>query len=416
MRGLYSFLIAIFQLILPLIGKFSKKLSLFAKGRKEVFSNLQRTFPVPKSVYWLHCASLGEYEQAVPVIQAIKKYDTDSFILVTFFSPSGYEAKKNSKLADQLSYLPIDTEQNAKRFISLINPKIAIFVKYEIWPNYFSVLEKKQIPIVLISAVFRKNQIYFKKYGSFFKSVLLKTTHIFTQDQETLGVLFSNGIKQVSKAGDTRFDRVALQIEMDNEVGFLEHFVNNRSCLVIGSSWKEDETVFIKSINQAPKDVCFIIAPHEIKPETIQRLKNLLNVPTITYSDQLNPQELKDYQVYILDTIGYLSKAYYYGDMAYVGGGMGTAGLHNILEPATFGIPIIIGKNFEKFHEAKKLQKLGGLFSITNSEEFANIFSKLITNTKFRNQTGMIAGHFVNSNTGATSKIMKYITDLDKRK
>ncbi|UZO81018.1 3-deoxy-D-manno-octulosonic acid transferase [Aquimarina sp. ERC-38] len=413
MRSLYSLFSTIFQLLLPFIGLFSQKLKLFANGRKEVFSTLQTIFPISKPVFWFHCASLGEYEQAVPVIQAIKKKYTNSFVIITFFSPSGYEAKKNSKLADHIAYLPIDTKKNAKRFINLVKPEIAVFVKYEVWPNYFSVLKTRKIPILLISAVFRKDHIYFKKYGGFLKDSLSKATHIFTQDIESKDMLLANNVTQVIHVGDTRFDRVALQLEMNNKVDFLEKFVNNRFCIVIGSSWKEDEVIFMNTINRTSENICFIIAPHEIKPETIQRIKNTIQIPTITYSEQTNLEQLKDYKVFILDTIGYLSKAYYYADIAYVGGGMGTAGLHNILEPATFGIPIIIGKNFEKFHEAKQLRKLGGLFSVTTAEEFMEIIKKLTIDVKFRNQTGMIAGHFVNSNTGATSIIMNYIADVN---
>ena len=233
------------------------------------------------------------------------------------------------------------------------------------------------------------------------RNTLRSVKHFFVQDQISKELLETINFSNVTLSGDTRFDRVSHQIEMDNEVDFITQFVDKRLCIVIGSSWSEDENVFINYINTAPDNVCFIIAPHEIKSQGIQSLVKKLEKKTVLYSEREGKQ-LNTYQVFIANTIGYLSRIYSYADIAYVGGGMGTSGLHNILEPATFGVPVIIGKNFDNFREAKQLQKLAGLFSVTTAEEFNQIMSKLVQNKTFREQTGMISGHFINSNTGAT--------------
>ncbi|WP_298317858.1 glycosyltransferase N-terminal domain-containing protein [uncultured Aquimarina sp.] len=414
MNFLYNLLISAFNALLPIIGLISPKLTLFAKGRRTVFEVLAKSIDKEDKVIWFHCASLGEYEQGVPVMEEVKKKYPTHILLVTFFSPSGYEVKKNSTLADVIVYLPIDTKANASRFVKLVNPRLAIFVKYEFWPNYLKKLKSNDIPIAIISATFRKDQAFFKWYGGFMRSALKTVDHFFVQDTTSQQLLNQVGFDNVTISGDTRFDRVSHQIEMDNQVDFISEFIGDRLCIVIGSSWSEDEEVFIDFVNQASDDLCFIIAPHEIKENGVQALKKKLKHKTVLFSEK-EGKKMSEYQVFIMNTIGYLSRVYSYGDIAYVGGAMGTSGLHNILEPATFGIPIIIGKNFEKFREAKQLQKLAGLFSVANATEFTNILNKLIDNEKFRQQTGMISGHFINSNTGATNRIVKYLIEkIDK--
>ncbi|WP_062056286.1 3-deoxy-D-manno-octulosonic acid transferase [Aquimarina longa] len=410
---LYTFFIALFNQILPIIGVLSPKLKLFVNGRKTVFHTLEEHFSIPDRVLWFHCASLGEYEQGVPVMEALKQKYPNHKLLVTFFSPSGYEAKKNSALADVIVYLPMDTKGNAKRFITLVKPEIAVFVKYEFWPNYLQILYAKAIPTVFISTTFRKDQVFFKWYGGFMRKALRAIDHFFVQDTVSKELIEKLGYSKVTVSGDTRFDRVSHQIEMDNHVDFISEFVNERLCVVMGSSWVEDEEVFIDFINSASDQVCFIIAPHEIKDSTTHTLKQKIKKNTVLYSEKENVM-LQEQQVFIMNTIGYLSRVYSYADIAYVGGAMGTGGLHNILEPATFGIPIIIGKNFDKFREAKQLQELAGLFSISNATEFTQIMSKLIEDKKFREKTGMISGHFINSNTGATDLIVEYLIERIK--
>lgn len=409
MNFLYNVFIALFNSLLPLIGLLSPKLKLFVEGRKTVFEVLEKRIKPEGQIIWFHCASLGEYEQGVPVMEELKKEYPNYKLLVTFFSPSGYEIKKNSTLADIITYLPIDTKRNAKRFVQLVNPKLAVFVKYEFWPNYLNALKGNDTPISIISAAFREDQSFFKWYGGFMRNALQKVEHFFVQDATSKNLLETAGFTNVTISGDTRFDRVSHQIEMDNKVDFISDFIDNRLCIVIGSSWPEDEEVFVDFINQASKDVCFIVAPHEIKDSGIKKLKQKLISKTVLFSEK-EGKNLKEYSIFIMNTIGYLSRVYSYGDIAYVGGAMGASGLHNILEPATFGIPIIIGQNFDKFREAKQLQKLAGLFTVTNATEFTRIMNKLIENKKFREQTGMIAGHFINSNTGATNTIMEYLS------
>ncbi|WP_024770625.1 3-deoxy-D-manno-octulosonic acid transferase [Aquimarina macrocephali] len=405
---LYNIFIAIFNGLLPVIGLLSPKLKLFANGRKTVFETLEKHFPAQDRIIWFHCASLGEYEQGVPVIEALKKKYPTHKIVVTFFSPSGYEAKKNSTLADIIVYLPMDTNANAIRFIQLVKPELAVFVKYEFWPNYLKVLESRNIPAVFISAAFREDQAFFKWYGGFMRKALQTIDHFFVQDKISQTLIEKQGFTNVTLSGDTRFDRVSHQIEMDNHVDFISEFINERLCIVMGSSWPEDEEIFMEYINCASNEVCFIIAPHEIKDSSTNALKQKIKKKTVLYSEK-EGIVLKDQQVFIMNTIGYLSRVYSYADIAYVGGAMGTGGLHNILEPATFGIPIIIGKNFEKFREAKQLQKLAGLFSVSSEDEFNQILNKLVEDKKFREKTGMISGHFINSNTGATAMIMAYL-------
>lgn len=384
-------------------------MKLFVDGRNGVFETLQENISPTDETIWFHCASLGEFEQGVPIMEAIKKFKPNHKIVVSFFSPSGYEIKKNTPLADVVVYLPLDTPSNARKFIAAINPRLALFVKYEFWPNYLFELQKKNIPTLLVSGVFREDQLFFKSYGGFMRKALTSFEHFFVQEENSEELLKSIGFNNITVSGDTRFDRVSHQIEMDNTLKFAEEFKGNSLCIVCGSTWPEDEAVFIDYINKAPFSVKFIIAPHKIEPAKIDEFTSKIVKKTILHSnkDEVN---ISAYSVLIIDCIGLLSKLYSYADIAYVGGAMGKTGLHNILEPATFGLPIVIGKNYEEFPEAIRLHSLAGLFSITNASECSEIFKKLVENDNFRNKTGMISGHFVNKNTGATRTIMNYIS------
>ncbi|HSP13103.1 MAG TPA: glycosyltransferase N-terminal domain-containing protein [Salegentibacter sp.] len=395
-------------MLLPLIGIFSKKMKLFADGRKQVFSNLRSQLNPDEKHIWIHAASLGEFEQAVPVMELLKEKYPGHRILVSFFSPSGYENKKNHPLADMITYLPLDTPANAREFLNLVNPELVFFVKYDIWPNFLEEIKKRGIRCFLISGVFRKDQIYFKSYGAWMKKALGSFEHIFVQNQESKELLEKKGFSNVSLSGDTRFDRVSRQLTYNNKLEILENFLQEELCIVAGSTWPEDEELLLKYINSAPSGVKFVIAPHEIKSEKIQNLKDSLKIPAVLYSETPD-QDPKDFQLLIIDNIGLLSRIYSYADIAYVGGAAGDTGLHNILEPATFGIPVVIGKNFEKFPEAQKLQQLAGLFSVATKEELTGIMNKLVGNEKFRSKSGMIAGHFINSNTGSTKVIGEYL-------
>ncbi|MEH6763709.1 MAG: glycosyltransferase N-terminal domain-containing protein [Aequorivita antarctica] len=408
MRIIYNLLIHFVSFGLRIVALFSKKMKLFVNGRKDVFEVLQQKISATDKTIWFHCASLGEFEQGVPIMEAMKKLKPNHKILVSFFSPSGYEIKKNTPLADAVIYLPMDTSSNAKRFIEVAHPSLAIFVKYEFWPNYLFELQKKNISTLLVSGVFRKNQIFFKSYGSFMRKALGSFDHFFLQDEKSEALLKSIGFNNVTVSGDTRFDRVSHQIEMDNTLKFAEDFKGNSLCIVCGSTWPDDEAVLLDYINSAPENVKFIIAPHKIETDKIEGFKNKIIKKTVLHSnkDEVN---LYEYSVLIIDCIGLLSKLYSYADIAYVGGAMGKTGLHNILEPATFGVPIVIGKNYDEFQEAIRLQDLAGLFSVNNAADCSEILEKLINNDNFRNKTGMICGHFVNKNTGATQKIVNYL-------
>lgn len=394
---------------LTIVSFFNKKMKLFVEGRNDVFISLKENIFPTDDIIWFHCASLGEFEQGVPIMEEIRKLKPNYKIVISFFSPSGYEIKKNTPLADVVVYLPLDTPLNARKFIAAVNPKLALFVKYEFWPNYLFELQKKNVPTLLVSGVFREDQLFFKSYAGFMRKALASFEHFFVQDENSEQLLKSIGFKNVTLSGDTRFDRVSHQIEMDNTLKFAEEFKDNSLCIVCGSTWPEDEEVLMNYINKAPFSVKFIIAPHKIESSKIKEFQSKLVKKTILHSnkDEVN---ISAYSVLIIDCIGLLNKLYSYADIAYVGGAMGKTGLHNILEPATFGLPIVIGKNFEEFPEAIRLHSLAGLFSVTNSNECSEILKKLVENDNFRNKTGMISGHFVNNNTGATRTIMTYIS------
>ena len=392
--------------ILPLTTWISLKQKQFVEGRKSVWKQLKSI--EANQVIWIHTASLGEYEQAVPVMKELKTKFPDHKLLVTFFSPSGYEIKKKDPLPDFVLYLPLDTKSNAKNFVESLNIKLAIFVKYEIWPNYLNALAKAEIPTYLISALFRKEQIYFKPIGQFLKQALHQFEHIFIQNESSLQQLKQAGFKNMSISSDTRYDRVTQQLQMDNQLDFMDEFKQDKICFVFGSSWPEDEAVFVNFINSTT-DVKFVIAPHEIKSQKVLSLVEKLKMKVVLHSEMVN-KNLAEAEVLVIDRIGLLSKIYAYADIAYVGGGMGNAGLHNILEPATFGVPVVIGKNFEKFPEAIELRKYAGLFSVENASEFSEIASKLVVDHQFRKQTGMIAGHFVEARAGATRLIIEKIS------
>lgn len=411
MRTLYSFLTHISVFFLWVSGLFNKKMRLFVKGRKKVLDTIaQRIKPEDKTI-WFHCASLGEFEQGLPIMQAIKTNYPKYKLVLTFFSPSGYEIKKHSPVADLITYLPLDTRGNARRFVSLVHPSLAIFVKYEFWPNYLFELENSGTPAIIVSGLFRENQSFFRPYGVFMRKALRTIDHFFVQNKNSEMLLKGLGIDHVNISGDTRFDRVSAQIEQDNSLPFIEAFKGNSICIVCGSTWPEDEAILIPYINAASANIKFIVAPHTIEAGKIDVFRKKITGTSVLYSEK-DSADLSAASVLIIDNIGLLTKVYHYADIAYVGGAMGNSGLHNILEPATFAIPVVIGKNFEKFPEAKRLQSLAALFSVSNQEEVFEIMSRLVEDKNFREKTGMIAGHFVNSNTGATRVIMEYIASL----
>lgn len=408
MLFLYNFIITIADFFLKIIALFSPKMKLFVSGRKNVFNTLSQKINADDKTIWFHAASLGEYEQGLPVIEKIKEKYPSHKIVLTFFSPSGYEVRKNNIVADVTIYLPMDTKKNAKKFIKLVHPEMAFFIKYEYWPNYLNELKKLNTPTYLISGIFRENQLFFKWYGQFYRNALNTFTHFFVQNEASKKLLLPLGKTNVSVSGDTRFDRVAAILEKDNTLDFISQFKNNTLTVVIGSSWPKDEDLLVDYINSNTHDAKFIIAPHNIKNEQIQELKNSINKKTVLFSDK-ESKNLADFDVFIIDTIGILTKIYSYADIAYVGGGFGNPGVHNILEPATFGIPIIIGPNFSHFAEATDLVNLTACISITNSKELTHTFETLITDEIIRKKKGQICSEFVNKNKGATQLILENI-------
>ena len=410
MKLLYNVGILIFSALAYIISPFNSKASLWVNGRKKWAEKIADKIKPGDRVIWMHCASLGEFEQGRPVIEAIKKELPEFKIMLTFFSPSGYEIRKNYDKADCISYLPADSLQNASKFIDLVRPEIVIFVKYEFWNNYISELYKKKTPLYLISGIFRPEQHFFSWYGSFFRKMLMKFEKIFVQNQQSLDLLLSIGITKVSLAGDTRFDRVMQIAGSARDIPVLEQFRGSEKLFLAGSSWKPDEEIIAEYINRFPDKMKWVFAPHEIDKSNIDRIENLFQVKCVRFSafrdDSANARVL------IIDNIGMLSSAYRYAYIAAIGGGFGK-GIHNILEPACWGIPIIFGPNHKKFREAVDLINEGGAKSFRTFDDFQKILDNWLTDKEKYSFSVEVAGEYVRRNTGATDTIMKEIAGKD---
>ena len=405
MLFLYNLIVLITAQLLKIVALFSPKIKLFINGRKEVFEKLKLKIKTSDKTIWFHCASLGEYEQGLPVMEQIKiKYPQHKLIL-TFFSPSGFEVRKNNTVADITVYLPLDSKLNAAQFVKIVHPDLVFFVKYEFWPNYLAELKKHKIKTYLVSGIFRPNQIFFKWYGTFYRNALRTFTCFFVQNESSKTALQSIGFSNTIISGDTRFDRVASILDRDNSLDYIEKFKNNCLTIVVGSSWPKDENLLIQFINQSEANVKFIIAPHNIKNDQIATLKSLINKKTVLFSEKA-AANLSQFQVFIIDTVGILTKIYSYADIAYVGGGFGNPGVHNILEPAAFGIPIIIGPNYSHFAEATALVHQEGCSSVCSQAELNDAINNLISNTAVRLEKGHICETFVAMNKGATATIL----------
>jgi 3-deoxy-D-manno-octulosonic-acid transferase len=414
MSFIYNFILLFASQLLKILAFFSPKLNLFVEGRKSVFVTLKNEIQAIDKTIWFHAASLGEYEQGLPVIEKVKQKYPNHKIIITFFSPSGYEVRKNNTVADVTVYLPLDTISNAKQFVQIVHPEMVFFIKYEFWPNYLNELRNQNIKTYLISGVFRKNQAFFKWYGGFYRKALYTFDYFFVQNEGSKTLLKSIGFTNVKVSGDTRFDRVVAILERDNTLDFIEQFRDSSTSLgktkmvVIGSSWPKDEELLVNYINQSSDDVKFIIAPHNIDKNQILNLKTLISKKTILFSEKDN-DDVSNYAVFIIDTIGILTKIYSYADIAYVGGGFGNPGVHNILEPATFGIPVVIGPNYSHFAEAIALVNLEGCLTIQNQTQLNEAFDLLLQNEDERLEKGHICSTFVQMNKGATQTIMAHI-------
>ncbi len=410
MKALYNLGILIYTALAYLLSPFNEKAKLWVNGRKDWYGKLSEKIKPGEKYMWIHCASLGEFEQGRPLIEAIKKEKPDLKIVLTFFSPSGYEVRKNYQQADIICYLPADTPGNANKFTDLINPLFVIIVKYEFWDNYISTLYKRGISLYLVSGIFRPGQHFFRWYGSFFRNMLTKFTRIFVQDHQSLDLLNGIGINNVIEAGDTRFDRVMQIAGAAKDIPQIEQFRGKEKLFLAGSSWKPDEEIIAGYINHFPEKMKWVFAPHEVDKPNIERLEKLLKVKSVRFSQYSG--ESSDARVLIIDNIGMLSSAYRYAYIAAIGGGFGK-GIHNILEPACWGIPVMFGPNHKKFREATDLIKENGAKSFDSFGSFSNILNEWLNNDKFYLKSSESASEYISKNTGATAIILKEILNKD---
>lgn len=407
---LYDLAVVFVWNILKLVALFNPGIKKFVVGRKNTFPYLERMRDPDKPLIWMHTASLGEFEQGSPVLDKLSTAYPQHQLLITFFSPSGYEIKKDKLAPHLVTYLPMDSSWNAAKFLSIVRPEIALFVKYEVWPGIYREMGRQNIPILLISALFRKRQAYFKWYGGPLRATLRRVTHFYVQDSRSKKQLNSLGINDVTISGDTRFDRVLKISRTAEPLPFMEVFIGRRSCFVAGSSWPADHRLIAPCINQAGDEQCFVIAPHKIDLKTIAHLEQLLEKKTIRYSNR-EDGGLEEATVLILDTIGLLSQTYPYAEIAYVGGGFGT-GLHNTLEPAVFGIPILIGPGFHGFLEAEQLVQAGGIRVVHNTLDFEAEAKALIDSPELRTEMGRINEDYINAHQGASDTILKDVRSI----
>jgi 3-deoxy-D-manno-octulosonic-acid transferase len=414
MEFLYNIGIYILQLTYILATPFNKKAKQFVVGRKNIFEKLKARFTGSSySLVWVHCASLGEFEQGRPIIELLKKESPNIKILLTFFSPSGYEVRKNYPHADYIYYLPWDTRRNAEKFVSITKPKLAIFIKYEFWHNYSSQLKKRNVPLISASCILRPGQIFFKKYGGLFRKTLKNFDHFFVQNKETKDLLTSLSI-QSTIAGDTRFDRVLQIIASAKENELVKNFKNEQQLWVIGSCWPEDMEVLLPFIHNHSYHLKFIIAPHELSERFMSDIEKSVQVKTIRFS-KASFDTAKDASVMVIDNIGMLSTLYRYGEVAYVGGAFGD-GLHNILEASCYGVPIFFGnKNYEKYQEATDLIMRGGAFEVGDYAELKMKYELLNNKPENFLLACEVTKSYVEENRGATKKIVDYcLTQLSK--
>jgi len=401
MLWLYNIGISFYGFLVSVFSIFNSKAKLFCQGRKNIFDHMEKTIDGTKKHIWFHFASLGEFEQGRPLLEKIKELHPQKRIVITFFSPSGYEIRKNYALAAGVFYLPLDTAGNAQRFISLINPEMAVFTKYEFWYHYFKTLNDQQIPLYLISGIFRPNQIFFRWYGSFHRQILGFVDHFFVQNSESVNLLKQLQLENVSLSGDTRFDRVAENALSPKKVALVENGWINKPIFIAGSTWPADERLLVALIQRQP-DWQFIIAPHEIDEAHILDIEKL--IPGAVRYSKLDNGTASNSQTLIIDNIGLLSSLYQYARISYIGGGFGV-GIHNTLEAAAFGIPVIFGPKYDKFQEAKDLIALTAARSIETESDLSTAFTHFIENK----EAGKIAQKYVNEKTGSTRQILEFI-------
>lgn len=404
MRLIYSFAIRCFSglvFVASLLG--NKKAKLWWKGRKNQWDNLKSPYKNDQWL-WIHVSSLGEFEQGLPLIEFLKKDFPQYRILLTFFSPSGYESKKNFSLSDKVAYLPSDTLNNARRLIKNYKLKAAFFVKYDFWFNYMKVLKDNNIPLYYISTLLHPNQYFFQFYACWFRKQLKNVRHYFVQNEETAKLLQSIGIEDITITGDTRFDRVFEIANQSKSFPDIEQFINGRLCIIAGSSWPPDEKLLIPLIKKLPEKYCFIMAPHDISTSHVKQIENRID----DYQLYTELDSNKHSKTLIINTIGILKNIYKYARFAYIGGGF-QEGIHNIQEAVVFNCPVVFGPKYRRFVEAVDLVRLGGAFSICNQQELDKIFEDLIDDEAFYKKTSKICKDYVHTQIGATEKIINYL-------
>jgi len=429
---IYNTALKFYMSMAYIMGFFNKKASLFYNGRIGLLEkiNSQVSFFDPSTntgeipvnstepIVWFHCASVGEFEQGRPLIESYKAHNPSHKLLLTFFSPSGYELRKNYSLADWVFYLPMDSKKNAVAFLDIVKPSIAIFIKYEFWFNYLNELKHRDIPTYVASAVFMPNQRFFKWYGGLFRQMLRNFTHIFVQDKTSASLLNSIGLTNVTVSGDTRFDRVNQITKANGELEHIRIFAEGSSCWVAGSTWPIEEEMIAAIYPNLPLNK-LVIVPHEVHHKHIAKINSYFSgYKVIKYSqikdvkiDSRIESRLREARILIIDTVGVLSKVYKYGSFAYIGGGFG-AGIHNTLEAATYGKPVIFGPKYKKFNEAVDLVSLGGAKSVSKIKDLNFNVKKLLTDDVLRDKCGVICREYIENNLGATERVISHLSHL----
>lgn len=409
MLTIYNILIGFYCLLIRLVSPFSLKAKKWISGRQHIWQKLaHENIDTSRPLVWIHVASLGEFEQGRPIIEALKKQYPQITIFLSFFSPSGYEIRKNYQTADHVFYLPLDKRSNAQQFLNILQPQLILFVKYDLWYHYLNEAQQRGIPILLVSALFRPNQFFFQSYGRWMKKVIQKLEHIFVQNEASAKILENNQIQNFSIAGDTRVDRVAQQAAKTFHDPLVEAFIQQRFVLICGSTWSEDEKVLQTYINQSNAEQCFIIAPHDISEGRLHFIEQLTEVPSIRYS-KATAETVSQFKVLIIDHIGSLSALYRYARLAYIGGAFGK-GLHNTLEPISYGIPVIFGPKYQKFAEAIWLINNQAGFSVESSKDLIAILNRL-EEEDFYKKVAETAASYISHNKGATQRVLDFIRD-----
>ncbi len=398
MRTLYNIGMYCYRLGVAAVSPWHKKARLWRDGRKQLFNRMRASIDSSAPIVWVHVASLGEFEQGRPIIEKIKAERPEYKILLTFFSPSGYEIRKNYQGADYIFYLPIDTQSNAREFLDIVKPQIAVFVKYEYWINLLSELKVRNIPTYIVSAIFRRDSIFFRSTGNMWREALKSFNTLFVQDENSKALLAELGHDNVVVAGDTRFDRVAQIAAAAKKIELIEQFKGNSRLFVAGSSWGPDEDLIVRLANENPT-IKFIVAPHEMEQTRMAKIEQTATGGAVRYTKVEG--DIADKQILILDTIGMLSSVYGYADFSYIGGGFGV-GIHNTLEAATFGLPIAFGPNYQKFKEARDMIALGGATSVSNYEELSAWFAPLRDDEEHLKRVSQISKDYTTKNQGAT--------------